>query len=1023
MKTTSAIGRSLHVLVLAFCGLSFYALLLVLLGLMAGLLLSTHAQAQALSGGAVWVPTGNLSTPRSDHTATLLPNSKVLVAGGSSGLDSSGKLVFLDSAELYDPATETWSATGHLSKPRTNHTAILLQNGNVLVMGGYVYGNSGMEASVELYDPTTGVWRLTGGFIDSALASGTATLLADGKVLVEGGSNFDNHAEIYDPVQGTWTSTGSLNAGRSGHTATRLPDGKVLVIGGLTGSYDPDIEFPPASRAELYDSATGTWSYLGAEITLGPQLATLLPSGKVLVAGGFSGLSCGEGCTVASGNSTELYDPGTKTWSYSGSMYPGIYGQLTLLTNGNVLTAGESFSAGVASSLAQEYVPNDGTWNLVKPPITPRRSHTATVLANGKVLVAGGCSNNNCTNKLTSAELYGDPASIDASFTGAWYDPTQSGHGLVLEVLPGNRLVAMWYAFNPAGDQQAWFGGVGDYSGNTATVAAIQTTGGRWIPNFDRNAIALNPWGTLTFTFTDHDHGRVDFNSTRGYGNGSMNLTRLTAVTAAQATGPAPTSIAIGSVGAVATDATGNVYFSSDPDAVFKLSPQGTLKRIAGTGVAGYSGDGGPATRAQLNFPLSYPELVNDPIDFSELVGGLAADAAGNIYIADAYNNRVRKIDANGIITTVAGTGSRTNSGDGGQATLAAILWPQGVAVDSGGTLFTTSAYGPLRKVTKDGIVSTLAYSNCGPGFLGPGLCGPEEIAVDAASNIFVADGYCRVREVKTDGSITTVAGDDHDPDSNGSAFTCGYSGDGGLATKAALEVPYSVAVDTSGNLYIADSYNNCIRKVDSAGIIHTIAGICVSFGTGAYAGDGGPATSAQLNRPHGVAVDTTGNVYIADTYNNRLRKVDTSGIITTIAGNGAAPAISTTTVVGPAFTGSWYDPAQSGHGLMIEMLPNNRMFATWFAFNVAGDQQAWFDGVGTYSGNSATIAAAELPTGGRWIPNFDPNAIVRNLWGSLTFTFYDCNHGRVDFNAAFGYGSGSMNLTRLTMPAGLTCP
>jgi hypothetical protein len=126
---------------------------------------------------------------------------------------------------------------------------------------------------------------------------------------------------------------------------------------------------------------------------------------------------------------------------------------------------------------------------------------------------------------------------------------------------------------------------------------------------------------------------------------------------------------------------------------------------------------------------------------------------------------------------------------------------------------------------------------------------------------------------------------------------------------------------------------------------------------------------------------------------------------------------------ISPAITGSWYDPEQSGHGLMIEILSDNRLYASWFTFNPAGTQQAWFSGVGTYSGNTATITSVQQPAGGRWIPNFDPAQIVRNAWGALTFTFTDCNHGKVDFNSVAGYGSGSMNLTRLTQPAGLSCP
>jgi hypothetical protein len=126
---------------------------------------------------------------------------------------------------------------------------------------------------------------------------------------------------------------------------------------------------------------------------------------------------------------------------------------------------------------------------------------------------------------------------------------------------------------------------------------------------------------------------------------------------------------------------------------------------------------------------------------------------------------------------------------------------------------------------------------------------------------------------------------------------------------------------------------------------------------------------------------------------------------------------------IGAGITGAWYDPSQSGHGLFIEVLSDNRFYASWFAFNPTGSAQSWFSGVGTYSGNTATIGAVEMPTGGRWIPNFDPTQIVRNPWGTLTFTFSDCDHGKVDFNSVAGYGTGSMNLTRLTQPAGVMCP
>ena len=223
----------------------------------------------------------------------------------------------------------------------------------------------------------------------------------------------------------------------------------------------------------------------------------------------------------------------------------------------------------------------------------------------------------------------------------------------------------------------------------------------------------------------------------------------------------------------------------------------------------------------------------------------MAVDASGNLYIADTGNNRIRKVSATGIITTVAGNGSAGYSGDGGPATSAQLDGPEGVAVDGSGNLY----------------------------------------IADTCNN--------RIRKVSATGIITTVAG-------NGSA---GYSGDGGPATSAQLSLPAGVAVDGSGNLYIADSGNNRIRKVSATGIITTVAG----NGSPGYSGDGGPATSAQLNQPAGVAVDASGNLYIADSSNNRIRKVSATGIITTVAGNGfdgysgdGGPATSAATQLAP---------------------------------------------------------------------------------------------------------------------------
>ena len=328
------------------------------------------------------------------------------------------------------------------------------------------------------------------------------------------------------------------------------------------------------------------------------------------------------------------------------------------------------------------------------------------------------------------------------------------------------------------------------------------------------------------------------------------------------------TDIAIGSPGAVTTDSHGNVYFSS-PSLVYRLDTRGRLSRIAGSSTSGFAGDGGPAADALLNFPATYPELEADPIDWSELVGGLAADAAGNVYIADAYNHRVRKVDVAGAITTFADK----------------VGWPVGVALSGDGELVVSELFGSVYRFAPSGSWVVLTSANCGHR-LDPGVCVPTQPAIDGDGNVLVGDGYCRVRQIGRNGTVGTIAGNDARVEDGVLGWDCGYSGDGGRSTLAALAWPYAVAVDRDNNVIIADTYNNCIRKVDRNYIITTFAGQCTQ---GGFDGDGGAATSALLCLPHGVAVDPNGNVYIADTCNNRIRKVGTNGVIETIAGNGDA--------------------------------------------------------------------------------------------------------------------------------------
>ena len=300
---------------------------LVLLG--AGLALIQPCAGQS----GTWTPTGSLNTARDFHTATLLPNGKVLVAGGFDGT------IPLASAELHDPVTGTWTVTGSLANARIGPTGTLLPNGKVLVAGG-TNVNSNL-ASAELYDPASGTWTATGS-LNTGRQDHTATLLPNGKVLVAAGwggvgpSGRLASAELYDPASGTWTPTGSLITARIWHTATLLPNGQVLVAGGFGDSGD-------LASAELYDPVSGTWTETGELANAREQhTATLFPNGQVLVAGGF--ISTGD---LAS---AELYDLASGTWSATGSLGTArVFHTATLLPNGQVLVAG---GIGITGDLA-----------------------------------------------------------------------------------------------------------------------------------------------------------------------------------------------------------------------------------------------------------------------------------------------------------------------------------------------------------------------------------------------------------------------------------------------------------------------------------------------------------------------------------------------------------------------------------------------------------------------------------------------------------------------------------------------
>jgi hypothetical protein len=335
------------------------------------------------TGGATWKPAHALSVARYIHTATLLPNGKVLVVGGRDADSNS-----TNTALLYDPGSDTWSSAGPLITPRDSHTATLLPDGTVLVAGGHNSNTSSDLDTAQVYTPNSGAGTWSGETtFTTARYSHTATLLPNGQVLVAGGQDASGVAtascELFDYAAGTWTSTGSLPLRRAGSQAILLPSGKVLVTGGLGENN--------ASQAscELYDPVSGTWTVTGSLATARwGHTATLLPKGKVLVAGGIYRAG-GNDTTLGS---CELYDPATGLWSTTGSF--NTYREFqtaTLLPNGRVLAAG-GYQSNTAYYLASTelYDPAAGTWTATADLNHTSAYHTATLLPNGKVLVAGG---------------------------------------------------------------------------------------------------------------------------------------------------------------------------------------------------------------------------------------------------------------------------------------------------------------------------------------------------------------------------------------------------------------------------------------------------------------------------------------------------------------------------------------------------------------------------------------------------------------------------------------------------------
>jgi uncharacterized protein (TIGR03437 family) len=460
---------------------------------------------------------------------------------------------------------------------------------------------------------------------------------------------------------------------------------------------------------------------------------------------------------------------------------------------------------------------------------------------------------------------------------------------------------------------------------------------------------------------------------------------------------PAPaaasaTSIALGLPGRIATDPSGNVYFTA-LNSVFRLSG-GAVTRVAGNGQPGYSGDGGPALSAQLNNPQ-----------------GLAIDSAGDIYIADMQNQVVRYVDGtSGIITTFAGNGTPGMGGDYGPPTQAQLQLPTAVALDSSNSLYICdSANNVIRKVSSGVIVPYLG--NYIPGFSGDGtgtisMSDPTDIFFDSAGNLWIADfGNGRIREFANTGTATTIVG-------GGTVFT-----EGGFANAAALAGPHSVVVDSSGNIYIADSDDNRVRKVNqTTSIITTVAGA----GAYGFSGDGSAANAAQVNTPNAVAVDRSGNVYFVDLFNYRVRMVNSSGSISTVAGSGG---IRYAGDGGPAQNAQMSGPAAVAvsaiSGISISDTSNQRIRQINSAGIIA---TVTGNGTAGFSGDAGPAASAQVSFPGGVVTDAAGNLYFADTGNQRVRKIVNGTISTVAGNGSTGYsgdGASAISAT-LNSPSGL---
>ncbi|MGO9094620.1 MAG: kelch repeat-containing protein [Bryobacteraceae bacterium] len=898
------------------------------------------------SGGGQPGVYGTLGTPSAgnipggrESSATWTDSSGNFWLFGGGMFYASGNESYLNDLWEFNPSTKEWAWMGGSSTVGSNCTQI---SGETVCGRPGVYGTQGTPSA---------------GNIPGSRGTASSWIDSSGHFWLFGGYGYDangtegalNDLWEFNPATKEWTwiggsSTVSSSGGQPGvygtlgtPSAGNVPGARGAAASWTDGSghlwlfggqgFDAREDWGDLNDLWEFNPSTLEWAWMGgsnsvynsaAYGTLGTPAAGNAPGGRDTAAywkdsSGHSWLFGGEGYDANDNegvfNDLWEFNPSTNEWAWmsgsstfgsisdpSSSLYgqPGVYGTLGTPAAGNIpggrvpgaywtdssghfwLFGGQGFSGASSMGFLNDLWEYQSNLSATGPTLASLSPGSATAGGAGFTLTVNG------SNFISGAAVNWASTVLVTTFVSA----TQLTAAVPASLIGTAGTVSVTVAETGGTSNALTFtieqGGVSSCVYTVAPLApsTVPATGGDV-------TIAIQTGAACGWSVS----GLPGWITVAGSSSG---------------TGPATVTmvVAVNTGTALSADVTiaGQIVVVAEAGAA-AVGQGGIITTVAGGGSSGL-GDGGPAISASLFFP-----------------SGVAVDAMGDLFIADQLHNAIRKVSRSGIITTVAGNGSQGFSGDGGLATSASLYDPEDVAVDASGNLFVAdSGNRRVRKVSTNGIIATVAGNGI-PSFSGDGgpaasasFDGPSGIAVDASGNLFIADsGDQRIRKVSTNGIITTVAG----------SGSLGFSGDGGPAASALLDVPRGVAVDALGNLFIADTDNQRIRKVSAGGIIATVAG----DGTQGFSGDGGPATAAELNTPNRVAVDAFGNLFIADTDNQRIREVSAGGIVATVAGDGTGGFSGDG---GPATSASLYFPwcvAVDGSGnLFIADFSNNRI-------------------------------------------------------------------------------------------------